>query len=78
MDDKEDLEVISNVFHHFQPDIHFSWKKVLELYYNKPELFKANSNTIRNEGEHMGTGQKLWKKSKENYTWREHVIIKKA
>ena len=64
MDDKKDLDVISNVFHHFQPDIHFSWTKVLELYYNKPELFKANSNTIRNEGEHMGSGQKLWKRAK--------------
>jgi len=64
VDDKKDLDVISNVFHHFQPDIHFSWTKVLELYYNKPELFKANSNTIRNEGEHMGSGQKLWKRAK--------------
>ena len=64
VDDEEDLDVISKVFEHFKPDIHFSWKEVLKLYIDKPKLFKANSNTLRNEGEHMGTGQKLWKRAK--------------
>ncbi len=64
VDDKEDLDVISRVFQHFQPDIYFSWKEVLKLYQNKPKLFEANSHNLRNEGEHTGTGQKLWKRAK--------------
>ncbi|MDA7476472.1 aminotransferase class III-fold pyridoxal phosphate-dependent enzyme [Candidatus Pelagibacter ubique] len=64
VDDPEDFEVISNVFEYFKPSIYFGWKDVLSLNKNKPELFKINSNTKRDEGSKMSSGQKLWKKAK--------------
>lgn len=64
IDDKEDFDVISKVFEHFKPNIYFSWKEVLALYNNQPQLFAANFQTQRNEGEVMKTGQKLWKRAK--------------
>ena len=53
IDDKEDFDVISKVFEHFKPNIYFSWKEVLALYNNQPQLFTANFQTQRNEGEVM-------------------------
>jgi|TARA_B100001964_G_C14241996_1_gene605481 glutamate-1-semialdehyde 2,1-aminomutase len=64
VDDPEDFDVISKVFEHFKPNIYFSWKKVIELYNNQPQLFAANSQTKRNEGEVIKIGQKLWKGAK--------------
>tara|TARA_B100000787_G_scaffold29566_1_gene19727 strand:- start:909 stop:2936 length:2028 start_codon:yes stop_codon:yes gene_type:complete len=64
VDDQEDFDVISKVFEHFKPNIYFSWKEVLALYNNRPQLFAANFQTQRNEGEAMKTGQKLWKRAK--------------
>ncbi len=64
VDDPEDLEVISKVFDHFKPNIYFGWREVLNLVEKKPQLFAPNSQTIRNEGALMNTGQKLWKRAK--------------
>ncbi len=64
VDDPEDLIVIEAVFEHFYPNNSFSWTEVLDLYKNSPELFEMNSETKRNEGETMGTGQKLYKRAK--------------
>ena len=64
VDDQEDFHVISKVFEHFKPNIYFSWKEVLALYNNQPQLFAANFQTQRNEGKAMKTGQKLWKRAK--------------
>ena len=64
VDDPEDLLVIKAVFEHFHPNNIFSWTEVLELYKNSPDLFEINSETKRNEGETMGTGQKLYKRAK--------------
>lgn len=64
VDDPADFEVISNVFQCFLPNIHFSWKDVLQLQRSNPELFIANIDTLRNEGAAMGTGQKLWQRAK--------------
>ena len=64
VDDQEDFDVTSKVFEHFKPNIYFSWKEVLALYNNQPQLFAANFQTQRNEGEAMKTGQKLWKRAK--------------
>lgn len=64
VDDSEDFEVISNVFAHFAPDIHFGWRQVLELQRTRPEIFAANQHIKRNEGAVMGTGQKLWQRAK--------------
>jgi glutamate-1-semialdehyde 2,1-aminomutase len=65
VDELADFEVVSNVFAHFGPDIHFTWQQVLELQRSQPELFVANQQLIRNEGASMGTGPKLWKRAKQ-------------
>ena len=64
VDEPEDLEVIRNVFAQFAPDIHFGWEQVMDLQMSKPELFAPNSKFKRNEGEIMGSGQKLWERAK--------------
>lgn len=64
VDEQPDFEVIKNVFGYFAPRIDFSWLEVLELEKQQPNLFFANYGLIRNEGESMGTGQKLWKRAK--------------
>lgn len=65
VDESTDFEVITNVFTHFAPDIHFNWQQTLELQRSQPNLFAANRQIIRNEGAKMGTGQKLWKRAKQ-------------
>ena len=64
VDDSKDFEVIEQVFLHFSPEIHFSWKDVLGLQREQPSIFEINQQTIRNEGAMMGTGQKLWNRAK--------------
>jgi len=64
VDDPEDFDVVLRIFEHFDTNIYFSWKEVLNLYNEKPEIFVANSSTQRNQGEIMKTGQKLWKRAK--------------
>lgn len=64
VDEPADLEVVSQVFAHFVPNIHFSWTEVLGLQRSQPVIFSANHKIIRNEGANMGTGQKLWKRAK--------------
>ncbi len=64
VDDPEDFDVISNIFDHFKPNIHFDWKEVLKLYKKKPQLFAGNLQTLRDEGALMNSGQKLWKRAK--------------
>lgn len=64
VDEPEDFQVITNIFEHFSPDIYFNWKQVLELQFQKPELFEKNQNITRNEGAKMDNGQKLWKRAK--------------
>ena len=65
VDELADFEVITNVFTHFSPVVHFTWEQVLELQRSQPSLFAANKNITRNEGATMGTGQKLWKRAKQ-------------
>lgn len=64
VDEKADIEVIRNIFKEFDPIIDFSWKKVIELYQQKPDLFMANRTLQRNQGSVLGSGQKLWKRAK--------------
>ncbi len=64
VDEHADFDVVSQVFAHFAPNIHFSWTEVLGLQRSQPALFAANHNIIRNEGAAMGAGQKLWKRAK--------------
>lgn len=78
VDEPADFEVVSNVFAHFAPDIHFYWKQVLQLQQNHPELFSANQSIIRNEGAVMGTGQKLWKRAKQVIPGGNMLLSKRA
>ena len=64
VDEPEDLVVVTNVFKHFSPNIHFNWHQVLELKKLKPDLFSENKQIKNNEGATMGTGQKLYKRAK--------------
>lgn len=78
VDEPADLQVISNVFSHFAPDIYFNWQKVLELQRSQPKLFVANQKIIRNEGATMGTGQKLWKRAKQVIPGGNMLLSKRA
>lgn len=78
VDESADLEVIRAVFAHFGPDIHFSWKQVLELEQAQPALFAPNSELARNEGASMGTGQKLWKRAKRVIPGGNMLLSKRA
>lgn len=78
VDEPEDLQVITHIFEHFAPDIHFSWLEVLELQKNKPELFLSNQTIKRNEGATMGSGQKLWKRAKNVIPGGNMLLSKRA
>lgn len=78
VDEQEDFDVISNVFSHFSPDIHFSWEQVLDLQLKQPHLFAANQKLLRNEGSSMGTGQKLWKHAKQIIPGGNMLLSKRA
>lgn len=78
VDEPADFEVVSQVFAHFAPNIHFSWTDVLSLQRSQPALFAANHNIIRNEGADMGTGQKLWKRAKAVIPGGNMLLSKRA
>lgn len=78
VDDPADYEVISAVFGHFSPDVHFSWQDVLHLQRSEPEIFLPNQKTIRNAGAIMGTGQKLWKRAKQVIPGGNMLLSKRA
>ncbi|OYU31454.1 MAG: glutamate-1-semialdehyde aminotransferase [Comamonadaceae bacterium PBBC2] len=78
VDEPADYEVVSKVFDHFAPNIHFSWTDVLDLQSQNPDIFAANHNIIRNEGAAMGTGQKLWKRAKAVIPGGNMLLSKRA
>jgi len=78
VDESADLKVITAVFDHFSPNIHFGWKDVVELQRHQPELFFANHQLLRNEGAAMGTGQKLWKRAKTIIPGGNMLLSKRA
>jgi glutamate-1-semialdehyde 2,1-aminomutase len=78
VDEPADFEVVSRVFAHFAPDIHFGWEQVLLLQRQQPKIFEANKQLIRNEGAAMGTGQKLWKRAKQVIPGGNMLLSKRA
>ena len=78
VDESADFEVITNVFSHFAPDIHFTWQQTLELQRSQPNLFAKNQQIIRNEGAKMGAGQKLWKRAKQVIPGGNMLLSKRA
>jgi glutamate-1-semialdehyde 2,1-aminomutase len=78
VDEPADFLVIEKVFQHFHPRIDFTWKEVLTLQINQPELFNINQHLIRNEGAIMGSGQKLWKRAKQVIPGGNMLLSKRA
>jgi glutamate-1-semialdehyde 2,1-aminomutase len=78
VDEPADLEVVTAVFAHFAPDVHFSWRKVLELQRSQPGLFTPNKTLVRNEGATMVTGQKLWRRAKQVIPGGNMLLSKRA
>lgn len=78
VDEPADFDVVSQVYAHFAPNIHFSWSQVLDLQRKQPDIFAANHKIIRNEGATMGTGQKLWKRAKAVIPGGNMLLSKRA
>ncbi|ENO89905.1 aminotransferase class III-fold pyridoxal phosphate-dependent enzyme [Thauera linaloolentis] len=78
VDEPADFDVVTAVFAHFAPNIHFSWREVLALQQMRPAIFAANQHLIRNEGASMGTGQKLWKRAKRVIPGGNMLLSKRA
>lgn len=78
VDEPADFDVVSRVFAHFAPNIHFSWVEILELQRKHPEIFVANHLIIRNKGAVMSTGQKLWKRAKAVIPGGNMLLSKRA
>jgi glutamate-1-semialdehyde 2,1-aminomutase len=78
VDEPEDLEVVTRVFEHFSPRTDFSWREVLALRAQRPELFAANRHLSRNEGAELGSGQKLWKRAKRVIPGGNMLLSKRA
>jgi glutamate-1-semialdehyde 2,1-aminomutase len=78
VDEPADLGVVEQVFGHFHPRRDFGWLEVLALREQHPEWFAANRHLIRNEGTHMGTGQKLWKRAKRVIPGGNMLLSKRA
>lgn len=64
VDDAADLDVVTRIFDHFAPDIHFGWRDALALRASQPDLFAGNADTRRNAGLTGGSGQQLWQRAK--------------
>ena len=64
VDEPEDLEVVSEIFEYFSPNIHFGWHEIISLKDQRPEIFKKNKMFKRNEGSIMSNGQKVYKRAK--------------
>jgi glutamate-1-semialdehyde 2,1-aminomutase len=78
VDEQADFNVVANVFDHFSPDIHFSWRDVLALQVRHEHLFADNRQLTRNEGAALGTGQKLWKRAKTVIPGGNMLLSKRA
>lgn len=78
VDDISDFKVIESIFNYFKPRKDFSWHEVITLRHEKPDLFQANRHQSRNEGIHMGKGQKLWKRAKQIIPGGNMLLSKRA
>ncbi len=78
VDEQADLTVMENIFRHFHPRTDFTWSEVLQLQRSKPALFAGNQQITRNEGEKLGSGQKLWKRAKRVIPGGNMLLSKRA
>jgi glutamate-1-semialdehyde 2,1-aminomutase len=78
VDEHADYQVVNAIFGYFEPSIDFTWRDVINLKSNQPEIFVANSTLKRNQGATMGTGQKLWKRAKSIIPGGNMLLSKRA
>lgn len=78
LDEKSDLDVIREVIKFFNPIIDYTWIEVAQFLNTNTEIKKLNSHILRNEGQVLGTGQKLWKKSKSIIPTGNHLLSKNS
>lgn len=78
VDEPADFDVISNIFQHFAPNIHFPWTDALKLHETNPTIFAANQQIYRNEGAEMSNGQKLWRRAKQVIPGGNMLLSKRA
>ena len=78
VDEHVDFEVIEKVFKYFHPKIDFTWRDILALQKQDPEIFNINQHIVRNEGATMGAGQKLWKRAKQVIPGGNMLLSKRA
>jgi glutamate-1-semialdehyde 2,1-aminomutase len=78
VDEASDHALVSAIFAHFSPDIHFGWQAVMRLQRERPDLFRMNEGLKRNEGATMGAGQKLWHRAKEVIPGGNMLLSKRA
>ena len=64
VDEKEDLELIREIFRHFNYESKFTWEEILEFEKNNPKLFSINKKYRRNEGSLISNGEKYWRRAK--------------
>jgi len=64
VDEPEDFVLVDKIISHFSPNIDFSWAEVKDLEDAGLDFFDINKHIVRNEGEKLGEGQKLWKRAK--------------
>lgn len=78
VDEPRDFDVVQQVFNFFHPRRDFTWSDVMLLRNDHPEWFMANRDLMRNEGESLGTGQKLWKRAKQIIPGGNMLLSKRA
>ncbi|MGO4353294.1 aminotransferase class III-fold pyridoxal phosphate-dependent enzyme [Rhizobium sp. RAF36] len=78
VDEAGDLQVADAIMAQLGPGIDFSWRDILRLKADRPDLFQFNSGIARNEGLTMGKGQKLWKRAKDVIPGGNMLLSKRA
>jgi len=78
VDEPDDFDVIRKIFEYFHPRRDFGWREILKLRQEHPEWFVINQHLVRNMGEKMNTGQKLWKRAKRIIPGGSMLLSKRA
>lgn len=78
VDTQQDFDVVLGVFEALKATPDFGWKDVIKLQKERPALFAANQDLMRNEGTTMGKGQKLWSRAKQIIPGGNMLLSKRA
>ncbi len=77
VDEAADLAVVDRLARALDGD-DFGWEEALSVWQDQAEVFSDNKDIIRNEGTHMGNGQKLWKRAKQVIPGGNMLLSKRA